>query len=311
MRLAMWIGLGFLAALAAGYFALQFAIGRDGAAVLDTIDRLAAGNRGIAIVERARYGTSPKQRLLVLRKRGAGQGLPVMVFIHGGSWARGKPESYAFAGRTFAEHGFLAVVAGYRLYPDARYPAMLEDAAMAVAWARRNARRLGGDPDQIWLSGHSAGAYNAISIALDPRWLAAEGVPERAIAGAIGLSGPYDFYPFDTESTRNSFGAYADPEATQPVNHVRSDAPPLLLLTGDSDTTVKPRNTAALAQAMRAIGGTVESEVYPGMDHGDTVVALAHPWRKRRDVMPHILRFIDQHRADNRPSSLAVQAKSR
>ena len=145
MRLAMWIGLGFLAALAAGYFALQFAIGRDGAAVLDTIDRLAAGNRGIAIVERARYGTSPKQRLLVLRKRGAGQGLPVMVFIHGGSWARGKPESYAFAGRTFAEHGFLAVVAGYRLYPDARYPAMLEDAAMAVAWARRNARRLGGD----------------------------------------------------------------------------------------------------------------------------------------------------------------------
>lgn len=311
MRLAMWIGLGLLCALVAGYVALQIVIDRDGAAVVDAIDRLTAGSKTGEIVEQARYGADPAQRLTVFRMKGADKDLPVMVFIHGGSWARGKPESYAFVGRNFAERGFLTIVAGYRLYPDVRYPAMLEDAAAAAAWARRNAARLGGNPDQIWLSGHSAGAYNAVSIVLDPQWLAAEDVPQGAIAGAIGLSGPYDFYPFDKESTRNSFGSYSDPEATQPINHVRPDAPPLLLLTGTRDTTVRPRNTVALAKAMAAIGGRVESEIYPGMDHSGTLVALAHPWRSRRAVLAQIMQFIEDHRPDDRPSSLAVQAKSR
>lgn len=298
-----------------GLVALQLAIARDGAAVLAAIDRIAGGDREVELLEQARFGEDPAQKLSVWRKRGAHPPMPVVVFIHGGSWSSGDPDSYGFVARNFAERGFLTVIAGYRLYPQVRYPAMLEDAAAAVAWAHGNAARLGGDPGRIWIMGHSAGAYNAIGIALDPSWLEAGGVPQYAIAGAVGLAGPYDFYPFDKESTRNSFGDAADPKATQPINHVRSDAPPVLLIAGEDDTTVKPRNTRALAKAIQAAGGMVESEIYPGMDHSDPLVALANPWRDRRPVMDRIMAFTGRHATDTQaeaaPSSLAVQAESR
>lgn len=311
----MLIVLSIVMIPAAAFIALQLAIARDGAAVLDAIDRFAGGDRNIALLERARFGDDPAQRLAVWRKRGSHSPMPVMVFIHGGSWSSGNPDSYGFVGRNFAEHGFLSVVAGYRLYPKAKYPAMLEDAAAAVAWAHRNAARLGGDPDRIWIIGHSAGAYNAISIALERRWLEAEGLQDHAIAGAIGLAGPYDFYPFDKESTRNSFGDAPDPPATQPINHVRRDAPPIMLIAGEDDTTVKPRNARALARALEAVGATVESEIYPGMDHSDPIVALANPWRDRRPLFGRIAAFTGGHsrssQPDLEPSSLAVQAETR
>lgn len=315
MSRRMLIALALLAIPVIAFIALQLAIARDGAAVLAAIDRLAGGERDVAMLEQAQFGEDPAQRLGVWRKRGLHSPMPVMVFIHGGSWSSGNPDSYGFVARNFAERGFLTVIAGYRLYPQVKYPAMLEDAAAAVAWARRNAERLGGDPDRIWIMGHSAGAYNAVSIVLDPRWLETEGVPGRAIAGAIGLAGPYDFHPFDKESTRNSFGDAADPAATQPINHVRRDAPPILLLAGEADTTVKPRNTRALATAIDDAGGTIESDIYSGMDHGDPLVALARPWLDRRPVMERILAFTNDHRHDTQhdaaASSLAVQAKSR
>ncbi len=315
MRVLMWAGAVLLIAVIAGGIALQVAISRDGPAVVDGLDRLVAGDQGSRLLEKTTYGAAETQKLSVWRKQGSHKPLPVMVFVHGGSWSWGDPYSYGFIGRNFAERGFLTVVAGYRLYPQAQYPAMLEDAAAAIKWARENAARLGGDPSRIWLVGHSAGAYNVVGAALERRWLEEAGVPEHAVAGVIGLSGPYDFYPFDSDSTRDSFGDASDPEATQPVNHVRADAPPLLLITGDEDTTVKPRNTQALSAAIEDIGGVVESEIYPGMDHNDPLLALANPWRSRRPVMDRIMQFTDRYaqhtQAEAAPSSLAVQADAR
>lgn len=298
-----------------GYLGIAIAVGRNGPAVVDAIDRLTGGHRSVEQIVRTRYGSDLSQKLGVWRRAGADTGMPVLVFVHGGSWASGDPYAYDFIGRNFAERGFVALVAGYRLFPGARYPAMLEDTAAAIGWAHANAAKLGGNPNRIWLVGHSAGAYNVVQTALDPQWLAAEGVPQHVIAGVIGLAGPYDFHPFDKESTINSFGHASDPLSTQPVNHVRADAPPMLLIHGERDETVRMRHSRALARGLAGAGAKVETAIYRSMDHNAPLLSLANPWLARRPVMKRIVGFIDRHSAETRidpaPSSLAVQADSR
>jgi acetyl esterase/lipase len=101
--------------------------------------------------------------------------------------------------------------------------------------------------------GHSAGAYNALMLALDRRWLAARGLSADALRGAVGVSGPYAFYP-SIRPPRSTASGRRRPADTQPVAHARGDAPPLLVVTGDADTVVKPRNSIALARAMTTAG---------------------------------------------------------
>ncbi|MBU0669887.1 MAG: alpha/beta hydrolase [Alphaproteobacteria bacterium] len=176
-----------------------------------------------------------------------------------------------------------------------------------MSWLRENAARFGGDPERIYLAGHSAGAYNVVQVALEPHWLAAEGVPASAIRGVVGMAGPYDFFPFDKDSTRAAFGHAPDPAATQPINHTRPDAPPMLLLTGSEDTTVKPRNTRALAQALAESGVPVEARYYDGLDHSDVLIRLASPWRRQPGVRDDILGFL----ARREQASVPVQGENR
>jgi len=180
------------------------------------------------------------------------------------------------------------VLAGYRLGEDGRYPAMLEDTASAIAHAARLAPRYGGDPARMVLAGHSAGAYNVVQTALEEKWLA-DG-PGR-IRGVVGLAGPYDFFPFDSESTIASFGSVEAGAASQPVNHARGDAVPMLLIHGERDALVKPRNTRALSRALRAAGAPVETLFYEEFDHNAPLVSLASPWRRSRDVDNALIDF--------------------
>lgn len=279
------------ALLVAGGLSLRYAIARNGPAVVDTVDRLTGSERRVALVEQARFGDHPRHTVAVYRTGQADAPLPVIVFAHGGSWNSGDPADYGFVARGLAPEGFVVVLAGYRLHPDVQYPAMVEDTAAAVAWTRTNIARHGGDPERIVLMGHSAGAYNVVMTALDRQWLGREGLDANALAGVIGLAGPYDFYPFDSDSTLASFGEARDPQRTQPVTHARADAPPLMLLTGEADTTVKPRNTRALAMAMRQAGGAAQTGFYPGMDHAGILLALASPWRRDRAVLDRIVAF--------------------
>jgi acetyl esterase/lipase len=147
----------------------------------------------------------------------------------------------------------------------------------------------GGDPARIIVAGHSAGAYIAVTLALDPRWGAAD-----MIKAGIGLAGPYDFLPFDSPVTERTFGHVADLPATQPVNHARADAPPLLLITGDADTTVRPRHSQALAARMREAGGEADLILYPGIDHTGPLKSLARPFRRHAPVLRDIAAFLDR-----------------
>lgn len=303
-----WIALAGVAALAAALFgAWRYAHATNSVALLDLADRVLARSSGSRVaVKDARFGADPAQRLDVIAPDAAGPH-PVLVFIHGGGWHSGVPGEYGFIGRHFARAGYLVVLPGYRLGGAGRYPHMLQDGAAALAWVRANAARLGGDPQRVFVMGHSAGAYNAVMLALEPRWLAEAGVPQGFIKGVVGLSGPYDFYPFTSDSARDAFGHVADPRTTQPVNHVSSNAPPMLLVTGDADETVKMRNSVALAGKLSAAGQPTEPVVLPGVDHAGPVLKLAAPFNRDRSVIDPVLAFL----AQNGGASATVQAASR
>lgn len=236
------------------------------------------------------YGPLERQKLDIWKPEGTGP-FPVIIFFHGGGWNAGERQVYGFAGRALAEKGFVAVIPDYRLAPQHRFPAFIEDGAAATAWVRKYIGNYQGDPDRITLSGHSAGAHIAALLTLDQQWLNKAGAGENAVKAFVGLSGPYDFLPFTTESARQAFAGTPYPEVTQPISFARPDAPPMLLLTGDKDTTVKSRNSHALAKALTQQKAMAQVVDYPGLDHSDTVMALARPFRGKAPILQVLADF--------------------
>ena len=285
--LVILIGLALLAGLA-----LWIALQRNAPAVLDTIDGFAGPNSGVEKVHQASTGDHQEQRLIVYRAEEGDEPLPVFIFFHGGAWAHGSPVDYGFIARNLAPEGYVVVLGGYRMNEPGRYPAMLEDTAAVVGWTHRNIANYGGDPERIFLTGHSAGAYNVAQVALEPRWLAKEQVPSSAIRGVVGLAGPYDFYPFDTDRSRAAFESVGAGPESQPVNHARADAPPMLLVHGENDTVVRIRNSRALEKALAEAGARVETLYLPGKTHNDPLLALTNPWRRDPLVFDRVSAFM-------------------
>lgn len=219
--------------------------------------------------------------------------LPVVIFWYGGGWAKGDRAAYAFAGRALANEGFVVVIPDYRKVPQVRFPAFLDDGAEAVAWVQDNIAQYSGDPERVAVMGHSAGAYQAVMLALDSKRLAAAGVDPGFIKAGVGLSGPYDFYPFDKKRSIDAMGQWPRPLETQPIEYARSDAPPLLLVTSEGDETVRPKNANNLGARLRELGAPVEVKNYGPLDHEEVVMALSVPFRSKGPVLADSVRFLN------------------
>jgi acetyl esterase/lipase len=214
-------------------------------------------------------------------RNGAGT-RPVIVFFYGGSWQGGNRDAYLFAAEALVSLGFAVLVPDYRVFPEVVFPAFVEDGARSVAWARRHAREFRGDPERIFLMGHSAGAHIAAMLALDPAYLAAVGERPGDLRGWIGLAGPYDFLPLKNETLKAIFAPEDRIARTQPINFVRGGEPPALLITGDEDGEVNPGNTSRLAARLRERGSRVVERHYAGLNHYTLVGYLAAPFRDPR-----------------------------
>ena len=249
---------------------------------------------GRRVARNVSFGPEARQKLDVYAPEGAAGPKPVIVFVYGGSWASGDKDDYTFAGAALASRGFVTVIPDYRLVPGVRFPSFIEDCAAAVRWTADHVAEFGGDASRIVLVGHSAGAYNAMMVALDAHYLRDAGVDAARVRGVVGLAGPYDFLPFDVDATRNAFGAAPDTALTQPVHFARADAPPALLLWGDADTTVGPRNLRGLDEALRTAGARVETKIYPGVDHVDIMLALSRPLRGRAPTLADVTAFAER-----------------
>lgn len=313
-----WVLVIVVLLLIAALLVWRWAVANQSVATLDRLDALLRSSDVERVAGPVSLGEHVAQKLFVLRDTGAAtDGLkPVLVFIHGGGWANGDPNDYDFMGRSLAPEGFVVVNSGYRLGEDGKFPAMLEDGAASLRWIVDNIADHGGDPERIYLMGHSAGAYNAVMLALDPQWLGREGLAEGTIDGVIGLAGPYDFLPLDGVGVERTFGDAPELEATQPVNFARGDTPPMLLATGDEDTVVYPRNSRSLAKALTEAGAPTEPLILEGVGHIPIMTALARPFDRDARIKTAVLKFLRQAeqqrivRAED-ASSVPVQAEIR
>lgn len=245
------------------------------------------------LVEGVAYGPLPRQRLDLYLPRDLRARRRLVVFVYGGGWDAGARRTYRFVGHALAARGFTVAVPDYRLYPDARFPDFLDDTARAVAWLHANAAAHGVDAGRVALIGHSAGAYNAVAVALDGRYLEAAGTSPAVIGGVVGLAGPYAFNPLHYEETRPIFApAQAEPDRAQPVRLVRRHAPPMLLAHGAVDQRVFPFNSLRMAAALREAGNEAAARLYRRQGHVGILLALADPFRRFCRLLDDAVAFL-------------------
>lgn len=249
---------------------------------------------GITYGENARHQLDIYKPLNTLSALNARPAAPVIIFFYGGNWQSGDRADYRFVGAALAASGNVVVLPDYRLYPEVRYPDFLADSAQAVRWVFDHIAEWGGDPQRVFLMGHSAGAYNAAMLALNPQYLRAAGVDARRVRGLIGLAGPYDFLPLQGPVTKAVFGFPDTPVTTQPIHFASSAAPPALLLTGQQDTLVDPGNSARLATRLQQLGVPARVIQYPTLGHRTLIGALALPLRGLGPVLDDVAEFIRQ-----------------
>ncbi len=259
---------------------------------LSLLNRLGPRDGGARRVARGLpYGDDPRQTFDVFAPTDrTGGPAPVLVFFYGGGWDSGSRELYGWAAQALAARGFVVAVPDYRIVPEVRFPAFIEDAAAATARVGETARDWGGDPTRLGVLGHSAGAHLAMMIALDRRYMAAAEAP-NLIRAAAGLAGPYDFLPLDVPASINAFGRAPDLTLTQPVSFVRADAPPIWAGHGTADKVVHAEDTTILCDRMHAVGGRCEAKLYPGLSHEDLLATFSPLFRRKASVLDDVVSF--------------------
>ncbi|MEJ2209276.1 MAG: alpha/beta hydrolase [Anaerolineae bacterium] len=245
----------------------------------------------------------------------AGVGYPVLFFVHGGSWKDFHKELFAPVAMKLVPEGMVVVIPDYTLYPNAGYEQMADEVAAALSWTLENIDTYGGDPARVVVAGHSAGAHLAGLAVMDPRFLAAYGHSSAEIRGLIGMSGVYDVqaeYDYWVEQ-----GAY--PEVivevmggeerfapASPIEYVRPDLPPVLLIHGDRDETVPVSIATAFHAALLSVGADSELEVYDGRGHADYLFAALAQDGSR--LVTDIAAFVRRSACQNRHCERAASA---
>jgi acetyl esterase/lipase len=256
------------------------------AALLNTT----VSRKGFTLEADIPYGANLRQKLDFYRPETPRPDGKAVIFFYGGSWDTGAKSDYLFVAQALAARGVAAIVADYRLYPEVRFPAFIEDGALAVRWA---ADKVG--TDKLFLMGHSAGAEIALMLAVNTPYLAAAGVDRMKLRGVIGLSGPYDILPLTSRKLQDIFGGPSRPE-TQPITFAKAPPlPPALFVHGTADTIVKAANSERLAAAWRTAGAPVELKLYPDVDHVDVVGAFSDLLRARAPTLADVTAYIDSH----------------
>lgn len=251
------------------------------------------------------YGTDPRQRLDVYQPLPSTntsanksfstsshtQAKPVILFVHGGAWNSGSKDDYLFVGESFTKAGYVTVVMNYRLAPEHQYPDYVRDTALALKWINQHIGSYGGNPQQVVVMGHSAGAFNAIEAVDNQRWLAEVGVPVSSIKAVVGIAGPYS-YDFRNDDTRTAFPAGVTPDSVMPDRHVRGDAPPHLLLIGSKDQRVKAINSQNLLRALQAKNIPAQLQVVEGANHISIMATVATRLDWYKDTRQQILDYL-------------------
>lgn len=217
------------------------------------------------IPEEHRYGEDAYQSLAVFKPENPDGS--TLITWHGGGWTNGYKEWMYFMAPALTGQGITFVSAGYRLAPRHVFPAGFDDCAAAVDWVYRNAGLAGADRDRIFLSGHSAGGHYASLLAVRSDWQAPRDLPRDVVTGCLPISGVYTFGDGSGLSMRPRFlDEESKVTSASPLAHV-ADPPPFLIACGSDDFPHLREQARAMADALQAAGGDVESIELSGCDH--------------------------------------------
>ncbi|MFI3287421.1 MAG: alpha/beta hydrolase [Rikenellaceae bacterium] len=201
------------------------------------------------------------------------EGFPTVVWFHGGGLTSGHRE----IPERLKNNGFAVVGVGYRFSPKVETVQCIDDAAAAVSWVFDNIEKFGGDSSKIYLSGHSAGGYLSTIITMDRDWLSKYGIEANDIAALISYSG-HSITHFETRRERGIKPTAVVVDSLAPLSHVRSDAPPIVLISGDRELELYGRyEESAYFWRMMRLSGHKDCVLYEleGFNHG-TMATPAH-----------------------------------
>ncbi len=231
------------------------------------------------------YGSHARQKLDIYLPPHANNA-PVVLFFYGGAWQVGSKEQYRFIGEAFARKGLVAVLADYRLYPEVKFPAFVEDGANAFQYVREHIAAYHGDPERIFVAGHSAGAYIAMMLGADPK--------RSGLRGTIGLAGPYDFLPSEHESINAIFSTASKAEM-QPIDRIRTKIAPVFLATGETDNIVPASNSHHVKAKLKTFDSPVEEHIYPEVGHMGLVLSINEVYEGHTSLLDDIVAFVKAH----------------
>lgn len=215
---------------------------------------------------------------------------PVLVFVHGGGWTRGNRSSFARVGPVLARQGIGVAAISYRLSPAVKHPEHIRDVAAAFAWVHKNIKKYGGDPQNLFISGHSAGGHLAALLATNDDYLEACGLSRKDIRGAIPISGVYEIKPGGKTDIFPE-GAEQRKEAS-PLSHVDEECPPFLILYAEKDGTGFDRMAQRLCAALKQAKVAATCREIADRNHGSIVSSIDSPDDPTAQA---IIAFIRQH----------------
>lgn len=242
------------------------------------------------------YGPLAEQTLDIYAPKTPRTNAPLVMFVYGGSWNSGNKDIYKFIAQAFTAQGYTVIIPNYRIYPDVIYPEFIEDTAKAVSYVHSRFDK------PMVIIGHSAGAHIASLLALDPRYLAAQGLKAcEVFTGWVGLAGPYDFKIWE-EPYLSIFPQALRERDIQPISYAANSTVPALVITGANDETVEPAQTLRMAQALReapqaSARAPVTSHVYDDINHIRIMVRLSKVLRRDGVIHNDVMDFVSKRQS--------------
>ena len=237
---------------------------------------------------------SPKLNVFLPRKS-ASVPAPVLIFVHGGNWNSGRKGTYDLLGRNFAKKGIITVIPDYTLSPIANYDVMTKEIAGVIQWTKKNISQYNGDPNHIFITGHSAGGHLGALAVMNPKY----GIDPSSISGIIlndaaGLD-MKNYLEGNPPTTQDDYLATwtASPEqwkAASPIHFIDKNTPPFLIYVGDKTyNSIKVANSRFI-KALQSFQPNV-TPVRLNKKHVPMVLQYFHPWSERFDEIAAFMKL--------------------
>ncbi len=223
----------------------------------------------------------------------------VIVFVHGGGWLSGDKKQYREMAMSLASRGMTVVLVNYRLSPKVKFPVHLEDVCVALAWTINSVSNYNGDPNKIFLMGHSAGGYLITMAVCDDEYINLYDITPRDIAGIITISGVFEIKTQEGGATKKYLGMvfgndeeiWKEATCQNYINESRNDIPPILISWTDEENDLIKNESLNLIEALNTAGLQYQTFVFKGNDHNAYMTKLQDP---ESNFSKELTKFIEQ-----------------